>query len=72
MRSRIEIIDAYREAYRAAHDSNPTIELSKGFYWVNGSGGYMLEELEELTQSLIAILPEGEPPEAPLATEVNA
>lgn len=71
MRSKNEILDAYRDAYRAAHDSNPTIELSKGFYWVNGSGGYMLEELEELTQSLIASMPEGEPAEAPLATEGN-
>jgi len=47
------VVEQYIRAYRLRHGEAPAISESKGFLWVNGRGGFMLEEIEEMTDDLL-------------------
>lgn len=47
------VVEQYIRAYRLRHGEATTISESKGFLWVNGRGGYLLEEIEEMTEDLL-------------------
>ena len=46
------VLDNFIRAYRLHHGREPSISESKGYLWVDGRGGYLLEEVEEMTAAL--------------------
>jgi hypothetical protein len=41
------VLDSFIRAYRLHHGHEPSISELKGYLWIDGRGGYMLEEIED-------------------------